>query len=46
MILFVGGGAAIMGDEMAKEFGKGLIPNEPDLAIARGIEKVIKRAGQ
>ena len=40
-VLIVGGGAALMGKELAEEMGVGvLIPENPDMAISRGIFKL------
>lgn len=42
-ILFVGGGAALIGEDLAKEYGNSAnshIPAEPDLSIARGLVKM------
>ncbi|OED43045.1 hypothetical protein ACH42_11215 [Endozoicomonas sp. (ex Bugula neritina AB1)] len=40
-VLIVGGGAALMGRELSEEMGVGaLIPENPDMAISRGIFKL------
>ncbi len=40
-VLIVGGGAALMGKELSDEMGVGaLIPDNPDMAISRGIFKL------
>ncbi len=40
-VLIVGGGAALIGEELASEMGvKALIPDDPDMAISRGIYKL------
>lgn len=40
-VLIVGGGAALMGKELAEEMGVDvLIPENPDMAISRGIFKL------
>ena len=43
VILYVGGGSAIMGDRLADQYGyqNGYIPEEPDYAVARGIHKFL-----
>ena len=41
-ILFVGGGAALIGEDLAEAYGnraRSHIPSEPDLAVARGLMK-------
>ena len=45
VILFVGGGSAILGHELAADLGKGLVPTDPDESIARGLDKILARAG-
>ena len=42
-ILFVGGGAAIIGEDLAVEYGnraRSYIPNDPDLSVAKGLIKL------
>ncbi|WP_420588264.1 plasmid segregation protein ParM domain-containing protein [Bacterioplanoides sp.] len=41
-VIFVGGGAAIIGEELGKRYGNPnyIIPKDPDLAVARGLVKM------
>ena len=45
LILYVGGGSALMGGSLKEGYGPAEVPDEPDLAVVRGIYKHLKATG-